>query len=226
MPPQPQNLLRRVRELTDGGYKIHAIELKPGKSVLVLRDEEKVAKNEAHRKKMLAIETQKPNENIDLTLADEYQQKLQESQQKYEESRRKLKVMAQELSDERKRASANAEETIAASRAKDQIQKKLHEALAETAELKGELLAKAQEHDESRKNTDTAKTKDAKKIQSLTDKLKRLEMKLLDCQANETNAREMNDILNATNANLQRHIHAQQDAEDRHTHVLAEKQKL
>ena len=127
MPPQPQNLLRRVRELTDGGYKIHAIELKPGnRSVLIFRDEEKVARNEAHRKKMLAIETQKPKENTDLTLADEYQQQLQESQQKFEESRRKLKVMAQELSGERKRASANAEEAITASRAKDQIQKKLH----------------------------------------------------------------------------------------------------
>jgi len=132
-----------------------------------------------------------------------------------EVSHRQLKVMAKELNDERKRASANTEETITASRAKDQIQKKLHEALAEIAakdqiqkklhealaeiaELKGELLAKAQEHDESREKTDMAKTNDAKKIQSLTDKLKRSEMKLLDSQANETNAREMIDILNAT----------------------------
>ena len=139
MSPQPQNLLWRVRELTGGGYKIHAIELKPGnRSVLVLRDEEKVARNEAYRKKMLDLKTQKPKENIDLTLLDECQQIFQESQQKLEESRRKLKVMAQELSDERKRASANAEETITASRAKDQTQKKLHEALAEIAELKGE----------------------------------------------------------------------------------------
>ena len=58
--------------------------------------------------------------------------------------------MAQEVSAERKRASANAEEAITASRAKDQTQKKLHEALNEIAELKGELLAKAQEYDESR----------------------------------------------------------------------------
>ena len=168
MPPQPQNLLWRVRELTDGGYKIHAIELKPGnRSVLILRDEEKVARNEAHRKKMLDFKIQKPMENIDPTLLDEYQQKFQESQQNLEVSHRKLKVMAKELNDERKRASANTEETITASRAKDQIQKKLHEALAETAELKGELLAKAQEHDESRKNTDTAKTKDAIKFSLL-----------------------------------------------------------
>ena len=69
------------------------------------------------------------SQNIDSTLLVEFQQKLQESQQNLEVSHRKLKVMAKELNDERKRASANTEETIAASRAKDQTQKKLHEAL-------------------------------------------------------------------------------------------------
>ena len=58
--PQPQNLYRRFKELTDEGVKIHAIELKPGnRSVLILRDEEKVARNEAHRKKMLDSKIQK-----------------------------------------------------------------------------------------------------------------------------------------------------------------------
>ena len=83
MSPQPQNLLRKVQELTEGGVKIHAIELKPGnRSVLILRDDEKVARNEAHRKKMLDSKIQL-KENIDSTLLDEFQQKFRPTSKPY-----------------------------------------------------------------------------------------------------------------------------------------------